>query len=343
ASPMLVVAYALAGTVRIDFAAEPIGYNGNNEPVFLKDIWPDEAEISDMMRYPVPEMFSARYGNVYEGDENWKNLEAEKSVRYAWDAESTYIREPPFFRDMSPGVPDLKDIESARVLVLLGDSITTDHISPAGAIPDNSPAARYLREKGVKKEDFNSFGSRRGNHEVMLRGTFGNVRLRNRLVPELEGGLTRHLPSGEILPIYDAAVKYSEEGTSLLVIAGKEYGSGSSRDWAAKGTLLLGVRAVIAESFERIHRSNLVAMGVLPLQFKEGENAESLGITGEEEFHIRGISGGLSPGSILTVEFGAGQGEASRFEVRARLDSDIELEYFRHGGILPYVLRRMLR
>jgi len=342
ASPMLVLAYALAGTVRIDFAADPIGHNGNNEPVFLKDIWPDEAEISDMMRYLAPAMFSARYANVYEGDENWQDLQVDKTQQYAWEADSTYIREPPFFREMSREVPEPGDIESARVLALLGDSITTDHISPAGAIAEDSPAGRYLKDRGVERADFNSFGSRRGNHEVMMRGTFANVRLDNRLVPEVEGGWTRHLPSGETLPIYDAAMRYQQEGTQLIVVAGKEYGSGSSRDWAAKGTLLLGVRAVIAESFERIHRSNLVAMGVLPLQFREGENAESLGLSGEEVFHIRGISGGLAPNQFLTVETETDTGKTRSFEVQARLDSQVEIDYYRHGGILPYVLRRML-
>ncbi|MFP4158873.1 MAG: aconitate hydratase AcnA [Desulfobacterales bacterium] len=341
ASPMLVVAYALAGTVNIDLDTDPLGHNGNNEPVFLRDIWPDREEISEMHRYLRPEMFSSRYGNVYEGDENWKKVRVSDSRQYQWQAGSTYIKEPPFFRETGPVPPDPVDIESARVLALLGDTITTDHISPAGAIPDDSPAAGYLREQGVEKKDFNSFGSRRGNHEVMVRGTFGNVRLNNLLVPDIEGGWTTHFPSKEVVSVYDAAMRYQRENTPLLVIAGKEYGSGSSRDWAAKGTLLLGVRAVIAESFERIHRSNLVAMGVLPLQFAQGENAGSLGITGEEVFSVRGIAGLESPGQRLVVEFDSGSG-TGQFEVNARLDSEMELEYYRNGGILPYVLRQML-
>ncbi|MFO7930495.1 MAG: aconitate hydratase AcnA [Desulfosalsimonas sp.] len=341
ASPMLVVAYALAGTVNIDLETDPLGHNGNNEPVYLRDIWPGGEEIQEMHQYLRPEMFSSQYGNVYEGDENWKKVKVSDSRQYQWQPESTYIKEPPFFRQTGPVPPDPEDIESARVLALLGDTITTDHISPAGAIPDDSPAADYLREQGVEKKDFNSFGSRRGNHEVMVRGTFGNVRLDNLLVPDVEGGWTMHFPSKEIISVYDAAMRYQQENTPLLVIAGKEYGSGSSRDWAAKGTLLLGVRAVIAESFERIHRSNLVAMGVLPLQFAQGENAASLGITGEEVYSVRGIAGLESPGQRLAVEFDSGGG-TGQFEVLARLDSEMEIEYYLHGGILPYVLRQML-
>ncbi len=342
-SPMLVVAYALAGTVNINMDKEPLGHNTNNEPVFLKDIWPSKQEIEEAMKSLDPEMFHKQYSNVYEGDENWKNLPVSESERYQWEEDSTYIKEPPFFTGMSSDVPDLSDISSARVLALLGDTITTDHISPAGAIPDDSPAARYLMEQNVKKEEFNSYGSRRGNHEVMMRGTFGNVRLRNQLVPDTEGGWTRHLPTDETMAIYDAAMKYQEEKTPLIVIAGKEYGSGSSRDWAAKGTLLLGVRAVIAEGFERIHRSNLVAMGVLPLQFKDGQNAESLGLTGEEVFHVEGIAAGLSPNQELTVRAEKDGGDSISFEVTTRLDSEIEVEYYYHGGILPYVLRQMLK
>lgn len=343
ASPMLVIAYALAGTVDIDMEREPLGHNTNNEPVFLKDIWPGREEIAEAMKFLDPEMFRTQYGNVYEGDENWKNLPISESEQYQWEDSSTYIKEPPFFQQTSPDVPSLSDIRSARVLALLGDTITTDHISPAGAIPMDSPAARYLMGLGVVKEDFNSYGSRRGNHEVMMRGTFGNVRLKNQLAPDTEGGWTRHLPTGETLYIYDAAVKYQQENTPLLVIAGKEYGSGSSRDWAAKGTLLLGVRAVIAESFERIHRSNLVAMGVLPLQFKDGQSAKSLGLTGEEVFHIEGIAAGLSPSQNLTVRAERTGGDPVIFQVMTRLDSEIETEYFHHGGILPYVLRQMLK
>ncbi len=342
ASPMLVVAYALAGTVNLDMEKEPVGHNANNEPVFLKDIWPEKAEIEEAMGFLDPEMFREQYRNVYAGDANWQELDVARSELYPWEEASTYIKNPPFFTGMTPEAPAPSDIASARVLALLGDSITTDHISPAGAIPDDSPAARYLLEQGVDKSEFNSFGSRRGNHEVMMRGTFGNVRLNNYLVPDIEGGWTRHFPDGENMAIYDAAMKYQQEGTPLLVIAGKEYGSGSSRDWAAKGTLLLGVAAVIAESFERIHRSNLVAMGVLPLQFREGENAASLGLTGREVFHIKGLADGLAPYQELTVKAEDEDGGTRDFRVTARLDSGVEVEYYENGGILPYVLRRML-
>lgn len=341
ASPMLVVAYALAGTVNIDLQNDPIGHDGNNEPVYLKDIWPDDAEINSVMQHLAPSMFSERYADVYSGDENWEKVEITDSEIYAWDSDSTYLRKPPFFDNMTPEPPDMTDIESARVLAVLGDTITTDHISPAGAIAEDSPAGKYLKENGVGKNDFNSYGSRRGNHEVMMRGTFANVRLQNRLVPDTEGGWTRHLPTGETLSIYDAAMKYQQENTPLIILAGKEYGSGSSRDWAAKGTLLLGVRAVIAQSFERIHRSNLVAMGVLPLQFIENQNTEILELTGEEVLCIRGLKDISSPNPVLTVEAESDGSRVKNFEVRARLDSSMEIEYFRHGGILPYVLRQM--
>ncbi len=340
-SPMLVVAYALAGTVNIDLEKDPIGHDGNNEPVYLKDIWPSDEELNEVMQHLEPAMFRNRYSNVYEGDDSWKNVEVTDSEIYAWDSSSTYLRKPPFFDQMTAEPPELTDIESARVLALLGDTITTDHISPAGAIAENSPAGKYLLECGVEKNDFNSYGSRRGNHEVMMRGSFANVRLKNLLVPDTEGGWTRYLPSGETLFIYDAAMKYQQDNTPLIVLAGKEYGSGSSRDWAAKGTLLLGVRAVIAESFERIHRSNLVAMGVLPLQFNQDQNVKSLGMTGEETYHIRGIADISQPAQAVTVEYQAAKGEAESFEVTARLDSEMEIEYFRHGGILPYVLRQI--
>ncbi|MFO7861137.1 MAG: aconitate hydratase AcnA [Desulfosalsimonas sp.] len=341
ASPMLVVAYALAGTVNIDLQNDPIGHDGNNEPVYLKDIWPDDAEIDSVMQHLAPSMFSQRYADVYSGDENWKKVEITDSEIYAWDSDSTYLRKPPFFDNMTPEPPDMTDIESARVLAVLGDTITTDHISPAGAIAEDSPAGKYLKENGVEKKDFNSYGSRRGNHEVMMRGTFANARLQNRLVPDTEGGWTRHLPTGETLSIYDAAMKYQQENTPLIILAGKEYGSGSSRDWAAKGTLLLGVRAVIAQSFERIHRSNLVAMGVLPLQFIENQNAETLELTGEEVLCLRGLKDISAPNPVLTVEAESDGSRVKNFEVRARLDSSMEIEYFRHGGILPYVLRQM--
>jgi aconitate hydratase len=281
------------------------------------------------------DMFRASYGEVFDGDERWNALEVPEGDRFAWDPESTYVRQPPYFEDMPREPEPRADIEGARVLAVLGDSVTTDHISPAGAIKKDGPAARYLNEHGVEHRDFNSYGSRRGNHEVMVRGTFANIRLRNRLAPGTEGGVTRKLPEGEEMSIYDAAMRYAEEGTPLVVLAGKEYGSGSSRDWAAKGTNLLGVRAVIAESFERIHRSNLVGMGVLPLQFAEGESVESLGLTGEEEFTIVGLEGGEA--KEVTVRAGD-----TEFSARVRIDTPKEVEYYQHGGILPFVLRQLL-
>ena len=289
------VAYALAGTVTLDLATEPLGTGHDGSPVFLADIWPSRAEIDAAMSFVTPAMFRARYADVFTGDAAWQALPVAGGERYAWEPDSTYLREPPFFKDMALDVAEPGNILDARVLALLGDSITTDHISPAGAIPRTSPAADHLRGHGVADADFNSYGSRRGNHRVMLRGTFGNVRLRNQLAPGTEGGLTRHLPTGEVLPIHDAAMRYREAGTPLIILAGKEYGTGSSRDWAAKGTLLLGVKAVFAQSFERIHRGNLVAMGVLPLEFAPGENAATLGLTGEETFHISGIAEDLTP------------------------------------------------
>ena len=344
ASPMLVVAYALAGTLDIDLTKEPLDYDPNGEPVYLKDIWPTQEEIREAMQKALDaEMFKQRYASVAEGDERWQQLTAPTGELYEWDPNSTYIQEPPFFKDFSLEVPPLADIKDARVLVLLGDTVTTDHISPAGAIPVDSPAGRYLIEHGVQPKDFNTFGSRRGNHEVMMRGTFGNVRLKNLLVPGTEGGWTIYLPTGEKMSIYDAAMKYQQEGIPVLVIAGKEYGTGSSRDWAAKGTQLLGVKAVIAESFERIHRSNLVGMGVLPLQFKEGENRETLGLTGHEVYSISGIAEGLTPGKLLTVTARREDGSEIRFEVVTRLDSHVEIEYYQNGGILQTVLRNMLK
>jgi aconitate hydratase len=338
ASPPLVVAYALAGSMDIDFQSEPVGLDPGGSPVFLREIWPSGAEIEAAVRRGVDTAsFRERYRRVWDGTQTWQSLEVPQGDLFEWDPESSYIRRPSFFEDVSAEVPGaVHDIESARVLALLGDSVTTDHISPAGAISLDSPAAGYLQERGVSPRDFNSYGSRRGNHEVMVRGTFANIRLRNLLVPGTEGGVTRHLPDGREMPIYDAGVLYRTEGVPLLVIAGKEYGSGSSRDWAAKGTLLLGVRAVLARSFERIHRSNLIGMGVLPLEFPPGESCESLGLTGEEEFSIRGIAEGLSPGKRLRVEAGV-----NRFEVIARLDTAREVEYYLHGGMLRYVLRRL--
>ncbi len=340
ASPPLVVAYALAGRMDIDLYEEPLGEDRNGEPVYLRDIWPSQREIRDTIRTAVKtEQFRAKYADVFEGDERWHGLEIPEGERFDWPENSTYIRRPTFLTDVlvEPDAP--RDVEAARVLALLGDSVTTDHISPAGSIKKDSPAGRYLIERGVEVRDFNSYGSRRGNHEVMMRGTFANIRLRNRLV-DREGGWTRHLPDGEEMTIFDAAVRYASEGVPLVVLAGKEYGSGSSRDWAAKGTLMLGVRAVIAESYERIHRSNLIGMGVLPLQFADGESAESLGLTGEEVYAIRGIADALGIGSRLEVTASSG-GREKKFDAIARIDTPVELEYYRDGGILPYVLRRL--
>ncbi len=343
ASPLLVIAFALAGTVNIDLENEPLGHDPNNQPVYLRDIWPARDEIEKMQARITPDLFSERYGHIYDGDQNWQQLSEIRQQRYPWQKDSTYVKEPPFFRKMSVDVPVMSDIRDARVLALLGDSITTDHISPAGAIPADSPAGRYLREQGREPADFNSFGARRGNHEVMIRGTFGNVRLKNLLAPDTEGGWTTHLPSGEVMTVYDAAQVYQEAGTPLIILAGRDYGAGSSRDWAAKGTLLLGVRAVLAESFERIHRSNLVAMGVLPLQFREGQTAVNLGLTGREVFSISGIGSGLSPGRNLEVRAEPENGAPVLFTVTARIDSPVEVEYYHHGGILPYVLRQILK
>jgi aconitate hydratase len=338
ASPPLVVAYALAGRMDVDFEREPVGTNARGEPVFLREIWPSEEEITSAVSGGIDsEMFRQRYLHVWDGTPMWQSIEVRQGGLFEWDPESTYIRRPPFFENLSSDGPDApEDIEAAHVLALLGDSVTTDHISPAGAISLDSPASRYLQGLGVPPGEFNSYGSRRGNHEVMMRGTFSNIRLRNLLVPGTEGGVTRHLPSGQVMPIYDAAMRYQAEGIPLLVLAGKEYGSGSSRDWAAKGTFLLGVRAVIAQSFERIHRSNLVGMGVLPLEFPPGESAESLGLTGEERFSIQGVADGLEPGKRLRVVAG---GEP--FEVTARLDTAREVEYYLHGGMLRYALRQL--
>ena len=337
ASPPLCVAYAIAGTMDIDLLDEPLGQDEDGNDVFLKDIWPNEQEVAETVESAVQsDMFRKSYDEVYDGDERWNSLEVPEGDRFEWAEDSTYVRLPPYFEDFPTEPPALTDIEGARVLALLGDSVTTDHISPAGAIKESSPAGAYLKQHGVERKDFNSYGARRGNHEVMLRGTFANVRLRNQLAPGTEGGVTRHLPDGEEMAIYDAAMKYAEEETPLVVLAGKEYGSGSSRDWAAKGTTLLGVRAVIAESFERIHRSNLVGMGVLPLQFPVGENAESLGLTGEEEFTITGLG---EDASEKEVSVKAGDKE---FTARVRIDTPKEVRYFRHGGILPFVLRQLM-
>ena len=343
ASPPLVVAFAIAGKVGIDLYTEPLGVGSDGNEVFLKDIWPTQQEIIDTVAESIsPEIFNNQYSRVFEGDETWKSLMAPRSDIYEWDTESTYIQEPPFFDDfpLEPEVPG--DIEGANALALLGDSITTDHISPAGSIPKDGPAGGYLISKGVSQRSFNSFGSRRGNHEVMIRGSFANIRIRNKMVEGKEGGWTVHVPTGEEMSIYDASSRYMSDGTDLVVIGGKEYGTGSSRDWAAKGTALLGARCVIAESFERIHRSNLVGMGVLPLQFEEGQSAESLGITGFETFSVSGISEDLYPGKQMTVAVTDADGGQREFNATCRLDTPVEVEYYRNGGILQTVLRQMI-
>jgi aconitate hydratase len=337
ASPPLCVAYALAGTMDIDLLDEPLGRDKDGEDVYLKDIWPSAEEVAHTVEEAVQsDMFTKSYGEVFEGDERWNSLDVPEGARFAWDEDSTYVRQPPFFEDLAPEPEPIGDIEGARVLARLGDSVTTDHISPAGAIKKDSPAAKYLNDHGVQNKDFNSYGARRGNHEVMMRGTFANIRLRNEIAgKELIGGLTLKFPEGDEMPIYDAAMSYAEEGTPLVVLAGSEYGSGSSRDWAAKGTNLLGVKAVIAQSFERIHRSNLVGMGVLPVQFPEGESAESLGLTGEEEISITGLDGG----DASEVQVKAGDVE---FTAKVRIDTPKERDYFKHGGILQFVLRQLM-
>jgi aconitate hydratase A / 2-methylisocitrate dehydratase len=341
ASPPLVVAFALAGTVHKNLASEPVGETPDGQPVMLSELWPTQAEVNAVIQQCVrQEMFKREYARIFEGDENWKAMDAPTGPIFAWDPGSTYVKEPPYFEGFAGTPGPLTDIEGARVLAVLGDSVTTDHISPAGSIPADSPAGRYLIEKGVQRADFNSFGARRGNHEVMMRGTFGNIRLRNALV-EREGYWTRHLPDGEEMTIFDASQRYAAEGVPLVVLAGKEYGTGSSRDWAAKGPLLLGVRAVIAESFERIHRSNLVGMGVLPLQHVPGENAHLLGLTGAERFTIRGLNE-LRPGQVVDVEAAAPDGRTTTFSARARVDNETELQYLHHGGILPLVLRELI-
>ena len=341
ASPPLVVAYALAGTMDTDLTTDPLGTGGDGRPVYLRDIWPSQAEIGEVIASCLrPDMYTREYAEVFAGDERWRSLPVPAGDMFAWDRSSTYVRRPPFFDELPAQPGPLADVEGARVLALLGDSVTTDHISPAGAIRPDSPAGRYLTGHGVQPRDFNSYGSRRGNHEVMIRGTFANIRLRNRLAPGTEGGFTRHLPGGEQMSIFNAAQRYAAEGVPLLVIAGQEYGSGSSRDWAAKGTALLGVRAVLAASFERIHRSNLIGMGVLPLQFPAGEDAGSLGLTGEEIYSVRGMAGTEEVARTVTVT-AAGPGGTREFTATVRIDTPAEAAYYRHGGILPYVLRRL--
>ena len=344
ASPMLVVAYALTGTVDIDLASEPLGYNSTGQPVYMQDIWPTQAQIQQAVTQALnPEMFRHRYSEVFQGDDRWNSLPVPSGDLYAWDQDSTYIQELPIFHDLPQEPAPLQDISSARVLAVLGDSITTDHISPAGAISQKGPAGQYLIGKGVEPRDFNTYGSRRGNHDVLIRGTFANIRLRNQMVPDTEGDWTVHLPASEQMSIYDAATRYQQEGVPLLILAGKEYGSGSSRDWAAKGPYLLGVKATLAESYERIHRTNLIGMGVLPLQYLPGENRETLGLTGFESYDIDGIAGKLEPGKAADVRARRSDGTQVEFKVLVRIDTPIEVEYYRHGGLLQYVTRQILK
>jgi aconitate hydratase len=348
ASPPLVVAYALAGTMDIDIFEEPLGRDTDGNDVFLKDIWPSPQEVEEVIGEAITaEMFANDYADVFAGEERWQSLPTPEGDTFAWDAESTYVRKPPYFEGMPQEPEPVSDIEGARVLLKLGDSVTTDHISPAGAIKKDSPAGRYLAEHGVEQRDFNSYGSRRGNHEVMIRGTFANIRLRNQLAPGTEGGVTRDFTrDGEVTSVFEASENYLAAGTPLVVLAGKEYGSGSSRDWAAKGTALLGVKAVIAESYERIHRSNLIGMGVLPLQFPEGESAESLGLTGEETFSITGVTelnDGRTPRTVKVTAGDPSTGSGTEFDAVVRIDTPGEANYYRNGGIMQYVLRNLLR
>ncbi|WP_296260975.1 MULTISPECIES: aconitate hydratase AcnA [unclassified Pseudomonas] len=343
ASPPLVVAYALAGSVRVDLSSEPLGEGNDGQPVYLRDIWPTQQEIADAVLNVSTGMFHKEYAEVFAGDEQWQAIEVPQAATYVWQDDSTYIQHPPFFDDVAGPLPVIVDVQKARVLAILGDSVTTDHISPAGNIKADSPAGRYLRSKGVEPKDFNSYGSRRGNHEVMMRGTFANIRIRNEMLGNEEGGYTLHVPTDEKLPIYDAAMRYQQEGTPLVVIAGQEYGTGSSRDWAAKGTNLLGVKAVIAESFERIHRSNLVGMGVLPLQFKNAQSRKTLELTGTEVVNITGLTGAnLQPGMNLTLQITRENGQQENVDVLCRIDTLNEVEYFKAGGILHYVLRQLI-
>jgi aconitate hydratase len=344
ASPPLCVAYAIAGNVKIDLTKDPIGTGKDGQPVYLKDIWPSAAEVQEtMQRSLTPEMFRNRYANVFEGPEQWRGIETATGQTYKWAEGSTYVKLPPLFEDMKPLPEPVSDVRGARALAVLGDSITTDHISPAGSIKKDSPAGEYLLGYQVRPTDFNSYGARRGNHEVMMRGTFANIRIRNEMVPGKEGGITVHYPSGEVLPIYTAAMRYQEEGVPLVVVAGKEYGTGSSRDWAAKGTRLLGVKAVVAESFERIHRSNLVGMGILPLQFKEGTNRQTLGLDGTETFDVTGVEAGLKPRMDLTLRITRKDGSSQELAVTCRIDTLDEVDYYKNGGILQYVLRNMVK
>ena len=344
ASPPLVVAYAIAGSMTRDLGTDPLGTGRDGELVYLRDIWPRAAEVRDTIaRAVTPEMFRTRYGDVFTGDEDWQAIEAPAGQTYAWDAGSTYVQHPPYFQGMAAEPKPPEDIAGARILCLLGDTITTDHISPAGAIGPNTPGGAYLLDRQIRRADFNSYGARRGNHDVMMRGTFANIRIRNELAPGTEGGITRHMPEGTEMPVYDAAMKYQAEGVPLVVFAGKEYGTGSSRDWAAKGTRLLGVRAVIAESFERIHRSNLVGMGVLPLELPEGTTRNSLGLDGSEQIDLEGVAGGITPRMTVTCRIRRADGSVQEVPLRCRIDTTDEADYYRHGGILHYVLRGLAK
>ncbi len=342
ASPPLVVAFALAGTTRIDMNSEPLGYDAQNRPVYLRDIWPTSAEVSEAVAKIDGQMFRTRYADVFTGDEHWQSIAVTPGDTYTWNDSSSYVQNPPFFEHIGQPPQPPRNIENARILALFGDSITTDHISPAGNIKASSPAGLYLQQLGVQPEDFNSYGSRRGNHEVMMRGTFANIRIKNEMLGGEEGGNTLYQPGGEKLSIYDAAMRYQTEGVPLVVIAGKEYGTGSSRDWAAKGTNLLGVKAVIAESFERIHRSNLIGMGVLALQFVDGQTRQTLGLDGTEKLSIRGLSADIKPRQMLTVDVERTDGSRSSFQVLCRIDTLNEVQYFKAGGILHFVLRQLL-
>jgi len=342
ASPPLVVAYALAGSLKVDLYNEPLGQDEDGNDVFMKDIWPTNAEIASTIDQCVtPAMFRDRYADVFKGDENWQDIKVSGGLTYEWNSGSTYVQNPPYFEGMSDTAGTTEDVIGARALAKLGDSVTTDHISPAGVIKEDGPAGDYLKEYQVRPRDFNSYGSRRGNHEVMMRGTFANIRIRNEMAPGTEGGVTRHQPSGDDMSIYDAAMRYKAEGVPLVVVGGKEYGTGSSRDWAAKGTRLLGVKAVIVESYERIHRSNLVGMGVLPLQFKAGMSRETLGLKGDETFDITGVAGGITPGMDVSCTVHYADGATRDIDLLCRIDTADEVAYFVNGGILHYVLRNM--
>ena len=343
ASPPLVVAYAIAGSMQIDLYKDPLGKSQSGKDIFLKDIWPSNQEIEQVLKESLnASMFIKRYSDVSKGPDQWQKIKTKDSSIYEWDENSTYVKKPPFFENLKDEPEKFEDIENARPLLILGDMVTTDHISPAGSIQKNSPTGEYFMKNQVLQKDFNSYGSRRGNHEVMTRGTFANIRIRNEMVPGTEGGFTKLHPDEKVMPVYDAVVEYRKRGTDLIVIGGKEYGTGSSRDWAAKGTKLLGVKSVLAESFERIHRSNLIGMGILPLQFINSQNRKKLNLDGSELISIKGIKEGLKPGDRVSVEFKYKNGDIKKIEMLCRIDTNNELEYFKHGGILQYVLRNMI-